>query len=671
MDLPGYITIPYKKEYYLMIYQSDIISSDTYLNSSKTWGDSVYSSNYLIGADSFSEGKENTARIAASTIGIDTAARTCLNLTTTAGYVISDWHLASVDELLAVRNAGYLPAGPYMIWTSTEKGAHTAYAMDADSGDILEQSKNGSYFSLPVRRYFPIVAENRAIEGSAHARTKGLKLHVDPSNRRSYSPNLVNYSVWSAGSGSISEDPQLFGITGFDAIGWHGEDSRSVGTDPFGMTAAIVWNASTTDDTLGTIFDQSLSRGDGGWNSGYAAIDSGKMYRFSIWVKKNIGALSSGYTYLGLNSMGDQGATWSAIKNSGDIGEGWNSYFHYTESTSPPEMGGSGEWSLFVGHVWPHYTDPGTLEPGSNLENETLAANFAHPDSGIWTTAGKIGNLINSDSGSAANGSDWIWNKESKSARHRAYLYYGAETGLDPELGFIATTASFIYPRIDLVDGSEPSVKELISGTEPIRNLAGPGVAYAKHHTSWSPEGGGSLVMQRSKFMGFVGTMSAPFEAAACAVWFYADANIVSGSAAQALLSLQTLVGGSGLTIYLGDVTGLSSGEVITVSEYPNKVTVAKDISIEGGKWHMVAISWKLSKYDIYLDGAKLTTYAGSSGHATLQTATGEAMIGGRKASGYEDLSFDGKLSSVMAWDRALEDAEVSDMWQAGRSRLR
>lgn len=669
MDIPGYKTIPYGEGYSLMIYQDDIITNNTYLNSQKVWGNPVYSSNEFVGADSSAIGNQNTAKIAIANMASDTAAKACLNLTTSAGYLLSDWYMASADELMAVYQAGYIGAGPYLIWTSTEKDRYTAYALDADSGDMLTQNKNGSYVSLPVRKVFSTESKKKAVEGSTMIPTKGLALHVDFSNRKSYSPNLMNYSVWTPGSGSISENASLFGVTQYDAIGWHGEDSRSLGADPFGMTSAVIWNSSTTDDVYGTVFEQSLSPGDGGWDSGHASIDSRKMYRFSVWVKKNLGAIFSGYTYLGHRPMDSAGTTWSAFKNNGSYTDGTNPYFHYTEETDPPSMGGSGEWTLYAGHVWPSDTAAGSIEPGSNISNPSLPENYAHPDSGVWTVEGKQGNLKYSSSTSEVNGSDWIWTPGTKTSRHRAYLYYGAETGLDPETMFIATTASFVYPRIDLVDGNEPSMKELISGVEPLRNLAGWGTAYAHHHTNWSPANGGCMLMQKDKFMGFKGTMSAPFDANAIAVWFYPSSTITDSSVGQALCGFRTL-GGQDMQIYLGSVTGLATGEVITIAE-SNKRTVATGISISGSAWHCVAISWKNSSYEIYLDGTKLTASAGTGGHVSLQVATGYAEIGGRFFSGYPELSFDGKLSSVMAWDRSLSAAEISELWKTGSARLR
>ena len=235
---------------------------------------------------------------------------------------------------------------------------------------------------------------------------EGLKLHVDFSNRKSYSPNLMNYSIWSVGSGSILANNSLYGITEYSLNGDAAENIRVVDQDPFGYTSSIVWRSSTVDPAL-----VSPGQPDGGWNSGYIDIDNRKTYRFSVWMKKNTGIANSGTVYLGHTPRDSSGSgTNSIFKNTGFATT--NPYFHYVEPTSPPFMGGDDVWTLVVGHVWPRGTATGSLEPGSNISNTSLAINYAHPDTGVWTAAsGKVGNARYSlDTGTINNSSDWIWN---------------------------------------------------------------------------------------------------------------------------------------------------------------------------------------------------------------------------------------------------------------------
>jgi len=48
-----------------------------------------------------------------------------------------------------------------------------------------------------------------------------------------------------------------------------------------------------------------------------------------------------------------------------------------------------------------------------------------------------------------------VWRDESTSANHRSYLYYCTD---------ITVRQHWVYPRVDICDGTEPSINELISG---------------------------------------------------------------------------------------------------------------------------------------------------------------------------------------------------------------
>lgn len=501
-------------------------------------------------------------------------------------------------------------------------------------------------------------------EGGTQTLKEGLKLHVDFSNRKSYSPNLMNYSIWSAGSGSIVGNNALYGITEYTLNGSAAENIRVVDQDPFGYTSSIVWRSSTVDEAL-----VSPNQADGGWNSGFISIDSSKTYRFSVWAKKNTGIANSGTIYLGHTPGLPIGATWSVLKNTGSIAEGTNPYFHYVEPVSPPSLGGADVWTLIVGHIWPSSTAPGTIEPGSNISNPSLAANYAHPDSGVWTaSSGKVGNLRFSESTVADNSSDWIWNPFATRVRHRTYLFYGA-TMTPP------ATASFIYPRIDVVDGFEPTIQELLRGPEPVRNLAEPGTGFALHHTNYSNSSNGCIRNEKNKFMGFHGTMSTSFTLYSASIWFRPDSTITNVSTGQALVQFSSTLSDP-FGIYVGDATQLLTGDVILIAgsnTITNARTAVANISISGGQWHNITINWETgigSAYAIYLDGVKQITTSAPQINVPLLTTNGYAVIGGRFSTAAAPIGFDGRLASVMAWNRSLSQAEISAMYRAGKAKL-
>lgn len=487
---------------------------------------------------------------------------------------------------------------------------------------------------------------------------QGLRLAVDFSNRKSYSPNIMNYSVWSLGSNSISASSSAYGISGYTNNPTDAENLRELQTDPFGFTQAVVWNARTIDGVTQS------GDNDGGWNSDLWPADNSKMYRFSVWGKRYPDTTytagspvhptnASGTLYFGFYGALASGGLTDSVTIDG-LSRTANPYFH--TAASPPGLGGSDVWTLIVGHVWPYSAATGSLVPGSNISNTALPLSYHHPDSGYWTRGAspgpgsKVGNNTYQDR---------VWNPSTKALRHRAYLFYGATGGC---------TASFVYPRVDIVDGFEPSISELLTGVEPVRNLAGPGTAYAKHHTNYSASFNGCMIMERTKFMGFSGTMSDAFTVNAASVWIRPDSTITGASTGQAIFQLGA---GTGLILGLGDVAGAVDGESIFLGgEFGN--TSVQNVSMQGGQWHNITVNWETSSYAIYLNGEKQTTTSGSAANQTLFSTNGRAVIGGRFATnGSPDLSFDGRLSSVMVWSRSLSAADIATLVSIGREKFK
>jgi len=104
---------------------------------------------------------------------------------------------------------------------------------------------------------------------------------------------------------------------------------------------------------------------------------------------------------------------------------------YFTINSNWNEWGDTSSWYLAVGHVWP--AGSGT---GSNKA-----------ESGIYNTSGSL--IYTADL------TDFVWRAETTSAVHRSYLYYSTDT---------ATRQRWAYPRVDIVDGNEPSIQDLIKG---------------------------------------------------------------------------------------------------------------------------------------------------------------------------------------------------------------
>ncbi len=223
---------------------------------------------------------------------------------------------------------------------------------------------------------------------------------------------IISSSGWTTGSGSIS---------GFGQNGDTAENERVNGTDPWG-NSAVVWETRPT----GT------ADADGGWNTDWFSVDNTKRYRFSVWVKRTTSS-SGGTFYLGVYGTG---GTWGVARNSNGYVEG-NPYW---------ECSGTGKftqnvWYLVVGHVFPY----NTTETG------------AHPESGIYTVAG--GTTIQLGLNFCNIGEDVKWLSDTTSGLHRTYHYYCADN---------TTRLQFAYPRVDICDGTEPPISELVRASSPL-----------------------------------------------------------------------------------------------------------------------------------------------------------------------------------------------------------
>ena len=150
------------------------------------------------------------------------------------------------------------------------------------------------------------------------------------------------------------------------------------------------------------------SNADGGYNSEPISITHTNMYRFSIWIKKTNS--HSGATYLGCSNVTDL----NGAPND-------NPYFWYG---ALPELN---KWYLLVGYI--HGSgDPSTVNYGGIYDGVTGAKV-------VGTT-------------------DFRFTNTSSTTTSRSYLYY------DPNVN---DRQYFYAPRVDLVNGNEPSISSLLS----------------------------------------------------------------------------------------------------------------------------------------------------------------------------------------------------------------
>jgi phage-related protein len=220
------------------------------------------------------------------------------------------------------------------------------------------------------------------------------------------SPSIINMSSWIAGTAGSA--------TGYTQNG--DGNSRIVDSTPYGELQTV-WDVSNQDAGAS---DGDGTAPDGGWNGSLFPITNSSLYRFSVWIRRK--TIGNGSTYLGLNGYNSVGSNIGVLIR----GTGATSTNPYFYAASWPYA--ASEWMLLVGHVWPVGSGTGA----------------AHVDTGIYRTNGT----------KVANMTDFVWQTLNTQALHRSYLYYSSDT---------STNQQFYDPRVDIVNGSQPSIADLIS----------------------------------------------------------------------------------------------------------------------------------------------------------------------------------------------------------------
>jgi hypothetical protein len=272
--------------------------------------------------------------------------------------------------------------------------------------------------------------------------TLGITASLDAGDRKnSFLPfsTFLNMSTWALGSG---------GCSGYNQNGNTNENERVTGTDPW-SNSTTVWESRPSGDNYA----------DGGWNTDWYNIDRTKLYRFSVWVKRTTTS-SGGTSYFGL--YGNTGGGVERLDGGGTEG---NPYW---------ECNGTGAytkdvWYLLVGHCFPY----GTVG----------VANNKHPDTGRYTVDGRNGDL------NFCNiGGDVKWLSDTTQTLHRTYHYYCADN---------TTRLQWFDPRIDLCDGTEPSISDLLIAAPNIwRNALGGSVKGSlTNGISFTPNNKGALIL--------------------------------------------------------------------------------------------------------------------------------------------------------------------------------
>jgi hypothetical protein len=224
--------------------------------------------------------------------------------------------------------------------------------------------------------------------------------------------NLGGTSSWAGVSGRPSDDSIL--NNRIDLSWW----VRDAGI-PWGLNAEYNRIVMTGTDVGGTgprgqndlVWYCAETTGDGqsggGWNGAGVKLDPSKTYRFVVPIRRIDG---SGTSYWGINGVCSLNTTTNAE----------NPYFAVAGLAA-------GDWHLFIGYIFP-------------------AGSVGNTNDGAGVYSCKTGLLI-------GGGTNYNHTPGATSLTHRAYQYYAS----------LNAQQLFGRPMVNLVDGTEPSLREFFA----------------------------------------------------------------------------------------------------------------------------------------------------------------------------------------------------------------
>jgi hypothetical protein len=434
----------------------------------------------------------------------------------------------------------------------------------------------------------------------------GLILGLDASARRSYLPNsLINMNNWTVSTG---------GVTGYNQNGQTNENQRTITTNPW-VDSDVIWGSYPN----GSDFD------DGGWNTDWFNIDNTKLYRFSVWVKRT-SSTYGGTFYLGMYANGDGSRRMdnSAVES--------NAYWNCTGT------GGLTQdvWYLYVGHVYPWNT----------------SYTGRHPNTGYYfvNNPTKQGDVNGCNIGTG----DLKWSTNSTQGIHRTYHYYCADS---------TTRLQFYDPRVDLVDGKEPSITELVNYSPARwRNLASNSINFSiSSKPTYSTTAKGLFNFNGSSTF-FTSPENSSFNTETFTIECWARTSSINQNGflfEKGNVNSQYAVFLENPNIKIRTNTGLSglADLQFTAASY-----------IQANVWFLVTASYNNGLKKFYINGVLLGTQTVSGTLNTNANGMSIGVYGGEN--GGRGYYFNGDIANLRFYNRVLTDAEVSQNYQATKSRF-
>jgi len=431
----------------------------------------------------------------------------------------------------------------------------------------------------------------------------GLVLYLDAANFKSNKGkrSLINWNDWVSGS---------TGSTG--AWGRNGlveENERTLDINPFG-NVDVIWDTPSNDADSG---------GDGGWNIIYEPIDPTKMYRFTTWMKRRV--IGNGSSYLGTYGFENNTNVGVLYRSSGV-----NKTNPYFKSTG--WWGSANTWYLVIGHVWPYGSGTG--------------AN--HQDTGVWNLNGTL----------ASSCADFVWKTlATNRTSHRSYLFYSTDT---------TTSQQWYQPRIDLCDGTEPTLQELLNDVgNKVTDLTGLGNnGIATGSVGIDTDNRGSFIFDGvDDYIDLDITNDIDqLNGSDVTICAYINADSISS-----FRTVFTARGGNTNELFFG----IYANQIYLDRYPPSGNGALSGLYPSTNQWNFVAVSATHTSSATFCLNGQFNTVAHTETY-TGGTPT-KVTIGAQLINGVASRFFDGKISNVMVFNRALTQAEIKQIYEATRAR--
>lgn len=417
-------------------------------------------------------------------------------------------------------------------------------------------------------------------------------------------------TLWDTGTG---------GITDWSANGATSENSRVIRSDPWG-NRAILWRAFNNDANSGA---------DGGWNSSTFSITNSSLYRWVRYFKVDTTG-SNGTVYAGNSGTGGTMLQWNNLAAQG------NPYDYCPGRSSFTE----GVWYVAITYMFP----TGTAAGGGGSPY-TTDYGFYPLNTGVRSTSGMGCNT----------GSNTVFNTGTTGTSDRQYLYYSTDPAVD------------IYwnrPHCYLVNGSEPSISQIIAGEQ---NVWMDATGSPTNMTSFNnpvltrDTNGGYFTFNGSNtyFQGRDNTALNSVTNLTMQAWVNSDSNSQSGFIFEkgTVNTQYSMFLSGGSFIFRTYIGGLADQNIIASSVCPS------------GTWSLITCTYDGSNKKTYRNGTLIATQAQTG---SISSNTGGAWIGayGGATPSAVNYPWDGKIASVKVYNRALSATEIKNNFDSQRNRF-